>query len=237
MKRKYFYTKNQKVGDYGILFIEELSPKIYLTKRTRQLQRMACFQCFCGNKFKTTIEHVRGNHTTSCGCKREENLPASTRTHGKTSHRLYPVWFEIKDRCFNPNNKAYKRYGGRGITVFPIWVVDFQSFYEYVTALPEYNKKGYSLDRINNDGNYEPGNLRWATSHTQAANSRKGSKNTSGYKGIYGLRGKWMARISAFGREIYLGCFKTKEDAVAKRNDFIVENNLYEYKIQPIISE
>lgn len=87
--------------------------------------------------------------------------------------RIYRIWAGIKTRCFNLNYLGYKDYGGRGIKMFEGWIHDFQSFYEYVSKLENFGKEGYSLDRIDNNGNYEPGNLRWATKKEQQRNTRR----------------------------------------------------------------
>ncbi len=81
----------------------------------------------------------------------------------------YRIWNGIKQRCLNPNNAAYGRYGGRGISVCPEWQKDFKAFYAHVGSRPD---RYHSIDRIDNDGNYEPGNVRWATAGQQAANRR-----------------------------------------------------------------
>ncbi len=98
-------------------------------------------------------------------------------THGTAHEPLYSVWNAIKFRTSNPKSNSYDDYGARGIKMHEAWVNDPRAFIEYVSALPRFAERdiiGLSLDRINNDGNYEPGNLRWATREEQYANSRRG---------------------------------------------------------------
>ena len=135
-------------------------------------------QCDCGKFFKTTCTSLITGRTLSCGCMRKqkasENAKAGNnrRTHGMSKSKIYYVWMQMKNRCHNPESAAFKNYGGRGITVCEEWKNSFQAFYDYVSQLPHFNEEGYSLDRINNDGNYEPNNVRWATRAEQNNNKR-----------------------------------------------------------------
>lgn len=97
---------------------------------------------------------------------REEG--AQHQVEWRLKYPLYYTWMQMKQRCYNPNATSYKNYGGRGITVFAEWRESFQTFLDYVGPRPE----GKTMDRINNDGNYEPGNVRWATGVEQIANRR-----------------------------------------------------------------
>lgn len=78
----------------------------------------------------------------------------------------------MKDRCYTENDKSFKNYGGRGIKIFGEWIYGFEKFRKYVEINLWDRPEGYSIDRINNDGNYEPGNIRWATAQQQANNKR-----------------------------------------------------------------
>lgn len=89
--------------------------------------------------------------------------------HGFTGTPEYWAWRDIKKRCYNPNNKWYKNYGGRGIKMYEPWVTSFTSFYEYIGKRPA---KGYSIDRIDNNGDYGPGNIKWSTKIEQDNNRR-----------------------------------------------------------------
>ena len=129
--------------------------------------------CECGNEIIVKSQHLINGNTKSCGCLRKIN---HTKKHNLRNTEHYSEWKGMKNRCANPNNTAFKNYGGRGITVCDEWKNDFEAFYNYVSKLPHFNEIGYTLDRINNDGNYEPNNVRWATRKQQRANQR-GAKN------------------------------------------------------------
>lgn len=133
--------------------------------RRKPLREWLC-RCECGqSKVYKQSELLRGG-ATSCGCR--SHIKQLKKTHGKTGTPEYRIWAHIIGRCTNPNDASYHHYGGRGITVAPEWR-SFDRFYADVGSRPS---PEYSIDRINNDGNYEPGNVRWATNKEQANNKR-----------------------------------------------------------------
>lgn len=119
-------------------------------------------------------------------------------------------------RCENPNSKDWEKYGGRGISVCEEWHGRI-GFYRFVAHMGKRPDLTYTLDRINNDGNYEPSNVRWSTKSEQVINRRKLKTNTSGYTGVWQNKGrnpnKWRATIGLNGKKINLGVFDSKDEA------------------------
>lgn len=142
--------------------------------------------CECGNQ--VILPTHRLLEYKSCGCLEKENkknLGALNKRHGMTETRLYSVWCGIKERCFNSHYRYYHRYGGRGITVCPEWLNSFEAFrdWAYSSGYDESKTgKEQSLDRIDVDGNYEPGNCRWASQKEQMRNIGRSKYITSGDK-------------------------------------------------------
>jgi hypothetical protein len=147
--------------------------------------------------------------------------------HNLRHTRLYTIWDGIKQRCNNRNSSNYVKYGGRGITVCDEWAMAFTSFYNWATA------NGYqdnlTIDRINNNGNYEPSNCRWATITTQSRNTRVLScHNTSGYRGVSFRKDtkKFSAYITLNNKKVTIGCFSEAKDAALAYNDYVIRNKL-----------
>lgn len=128
--------------------------------------------CDCGNKVLVCEQELKRGHTKSCGCYQRERALAACTKRGYRHTKIYHTWLDIKQRCTNSRRRDFKNYGGRGITICGEWAEDFMNFYGYVTKLEHFGEPGYSIDRINVNGNYEPGNVRWADIFTQAANRR-----------------------------------------------------------------
>lgn len=120
-------------------------------------------RCDCGSTSKHTRSNLASGGSRSCGCRR------GGPTHGLSRSPEYRSWRAMLDRCYNPNTADYRHYGGRGISVFQKWKRSFSAFYAAVGQRPS---SSHSLDRINNNGNYEPGNVRWATKRQQNLNKR-----------------------------------------------------------------
>ena len=144
--------------------------------------------CDCGNTTIVSTSHLTSGHTTSCGCDR----------HKYHIRRKKPnisiLYSNIKQRCTNPKSSSYERYGAKGITMYKEWIDNPKSFKKYVMSLKNYGKDGYiSIDRINNNGNYEPDNIRWATLEMQNQNKR--GVTLVKYKGQIKSLTKWSVEL------------------------------------------
>ena len=207
------------IKDLGILYTSE-------TKKYKK--RYGIYECpYCLNHVKVLSTHVVQGNIKSCGCLKKINNAVRTHGFSNPSNRLYTTWKNMNQRCTNKNIKHFKNYGGRGITVCDEWKNDFKAFYEWSIA------NGYmdnlSIDRINNDGNYEPSNCRWATNQEQSDNKRDlRISNTSGVKGLNFISrdNLYLCRLTINNKRIKIGYFKNKEDAIKAIDDFKQKNSL-----------
>ena len=182
--------------------------------------------CECGIERSVLTYNLTSGKSSSCGCGQKEAASKVNTTHGKRNTKLYGVYSGMKQRCYNENSPAYKYYGGKGVYICKEWLDDFMNFYNW--AKDNGYGKGMSIDRIDPNGNYEPDNCRWADRVTQNTNQRKSSANTSGFVGVYWniSKNKWTAKVGSNNKLINIGSFKTKEDAVQARDNYIIENGL-----------
>lgn len=123
-------------------------------------------RCSCGNLRETFTHRLRHHITMSCGCWWRTKKAS---THGYAKRSEYVAWRNARARCHYPSSESYKTHGERGIRMCDEWRKSFSAFIAHIGPKPS---PDLTLDRINNDGNYEPGNVRWATSKEQAANRR-----------------------------------------------------------------
>lgn len=126
-------------------------------------------RCSCGRKTVSRTDALIGGKANSCGCLNIEHIKVVATTHGKHRTPEYRAWNGMLYRCTNPRSKSFKDYGGRGIVVCERWRHSFENFYADMGQRPS---KKHSIDRKDNDGNYEPGNCRWATRSAQNSNRR-----------------------------------------------------------------
>jgi hypothetical protein len=210
--------------DTTLIFLKDLGRQ-YPTENSKEKRRFGLYQCgYCGKEFKAIISNIKRRHTKSCGCIIYKNF--NTTTHGFRSHRFYGIWNSMIQRCTNRNTNSYKDYGGRGISVCEEWQ-DVKNFIDWAEATHP-NVEDVSLDRIEVEGNYNPDNCRWADATTQAINRRMMKNNTSGFVGVefIVLEDKYTAMVGVYGKRIHLGTFKTIEEAVQARDNYIIQNNL-----------
>lgn len=163
------FTIGRKVGEFTL--IRRMPRK---KKTSANLAKRWKVRCSCGTELIVPEYYMvrQPNPKTDCGCQRQ--------TLRTTHNDVYRIWLMMHERCYNPNHEAHHHYGGRGIGIHEDWnrnnpkfdgdtLEPFTAFLNHIGPRPS---KEYSVDRINVDGNYEPGNVKWATAVEQAANKR-----------------------------------------------------------------
>lgn len=128
-------------------------------------------KCYCGKIVIVNARGLKNGTTRSCGCLHKEKVYKLKTIHSLSKTRLYRIFYDMKARCYNFNNKQYKDYGGRGISVASEWKDDFKVFYAW--SMDNGYTDELTIDRIDVNGNYEPKNCRWVDRKKQSRNTRK----------------------------------------------------------------
>jgi hypothetical protein len=168
--RRVPYQPGQVVGNHGCKYLEEAAPSYATRGNGKSIpRRRALFECGgCCAKWEAILEKVKRDKIKTCGCGYRTIGGLSSRE--AENFRIYKLWTEIKQRCYNENNAGYKTYGGRGIFVCNEWRESFLVFYEW--ALTHGYRKDLNLDRIDKSKGYSPSNCRFATPKENSDNRR-----------------------------------------------------------------
>lgn len=136
---------------------------------SKKWKRYFLCKCDCGNETVVSLDNLRSGHTQSCGCLRSDTTTIIKTKHGLYGSRLYRVWADIKKRCLNSKHHSFKDYGGRGIILCNEWK-EYLPFYNW--AMANGYQENLTIERIENNGNYEPGNCKWIPQSEQGKNTR-----------------------------------------------------------------
>lgn len=206
-------------------FVSEAEPK--RDKRNRKI-RMVNLKCYnCKKVFSATVCNAKRTQQKCCsgGC---HNKLVEHFEGGNERHPLYSTWLAMRQRCLYPKSSNYPNYGGRGITISSS-LQEFVKYVSYIESLEKselLNQGTYTIDRIDNDGNYQEGNLRVVNKSVQVVNQRP-KQSISKAVGIFQLKPDcFRATVNYKHKNIYRKTFTTMEEAIMERNKFILENNL-----------
>lgn len=192
---------------------------------------LLCKCLLCGNTKSIKKTNINTGKATSCGCDTHIKISKSHRKHkGRTEYKSeYSSWKAMRNRVNNPNYHAYHRYGGRGIEVCERW----NDFNNFVSDMGKKPFKNSQIDRIDNNGNYEPSNCKWS-SPKENSNNRKKKLNSTGYTGVQKINNNsFLCYIYINRKQKYIGTFKTLQEAVENRSKYIINyNNKYDTSLK-----
>ena len=185
-----------------------------LVWRHRRYRKARCV-CDCGSERDVPVQNLKRGLTISCGCYAAEAASLRNATHRLTGSREHRSWAAMKARCYSERDASFARYGGRGIAVCERWRISFEAFLADMGPRPP----GHSLDRIDNDGNYEPGNCRWATAREQAANTSATHRLTIGGEELALAELSRRAGLSRSALRYRMGKGESVESAATRPHD------------------
>lgn len=235
-RRKLFVQQGQRFGR-GTVIDPEI--KVGVRKAKPNGERGAGLRCDCGNQYAARLSHLFAGAIQSCGCVLQEwaselahqygpsvgqpVAAAASVTHGLTSHELYNTWNQMLRRCEDPRNHRYDRYGGRGIKVCERWY-DVGQFVADIENELGPRPDGMTLDRLNNDGDYAPGNVRWASRSEQRINqaARQRAIDYTDHPPTLEDVQKWPAAVSVARASAALGLSRSHGYALARSGRFPV---------------
>lgn len=160
--------------------------------------RLVLCRCDCGNEREVAPRTLFTGQSHSCGCVARAARGKRSRIHNMKHSREYAAWRAMRYRCCDPNHASYPDYGGRGIKVCEAWLDEFAAFFRDMGRRPS---SAHSLDRIDNDGHYEPGNCRWAIDTQQKLNQRRNHRLT--YEGRTQTITEWADELGVPRRLLY----------------------------------
>lgn len=203
------------IQDLGVQRVSDIN----MRKRS-----IGIYKCQCGSEFKCVKTNINNGNTKSCGCRKSN---CKKEKHNLIGTRIYRIWVSMRGRVKSKKYDDFNVYMSKNIVVCKEWNESILSFYKW--AIENGYDDNLSIDRINNDGNYEPSNCRWVTQRVQNSNTRRiRSNNTSGYRGVHfnKINKNWRTRIQIDKKFIHLGCFKTAIEAAKAYDYYVIDNNL-----------
>lgn len=194
--------------------------------------RFGLYKCFCGNEFKTRIADIKNGKTKSCGCYNKQRIKESNTKHNLSSNKLYSVWYDMMNRCYNKECSEFARYGNIGVYVCQEW----HNIENFINDMSSTFKKGLTLDKDTicikkgiSPAVYSKDTCLWTTKKIQARATKKlRINNTSGYRGVSWNKKnkKFQVHITINSKKINLGLFNSALDGAKIYDKYVIDNNL-----------